>query len=122
MLKKFKIFDNQLWTYRWDWQWFTVSEAIDSLADYHSIDFSWVDNEDTELTIYEFLDTLKNENERLSFLCEHWDWDTHHCIFWIDWEMFGWDYYRDDTLSNFIAWYTGKWQIEMEVRFYYLDK
>jgi hypothetical protein len=117
--RMFKIWDNQLNEYRWDWQWFTTSNAVDSLADFHSIDWKWVNDDDSEQTIYEFLDTLKSEEERLSFLMEHWDWDIHHCIFRASDVCIGWDYYRDDTLDEFIADHADINEVEMETRFYF---
>lgn len=114
----FKIWDNQLHQYRSDWQWFTTQSAIDSLADYHSVDFSWVDDDDNSLTIYERLDKMDNEDDRLLALLEHWDWDLHECIFW-KWDVcVWWDYYRWDIMENYQADHKSD-GVEMEMRFYF---
>lgn len=115
----FKIWDNQLLEYHWNWEWFTTSSAIDNLANYHSIDWKWVDDYWTEQDIFQFLDTIENEEKRLEFLLEYWDWDIHHCIFRV-WDVcYGWDYDRWDTLQNFIEWGIVDKPVQMEMRFYY---
>lgn len=72
-----------------------------------------------DCTIYEFLDMLESEEERLSYLLDYWDWDIHHCIFRASDVCIGWDYYRDDTLDEFIADHADINEVEMETRFYF---
>lgn len=133
----FKIWDNQLMQYFHDWQRFTEQEAIDCLLSYHDIDYSWqiikkdevwneLRDEDWKLifedcSIYDFIKTIEKREDKLSYLLDYGDRDTHHCIFWC-WDIcYWWDYDRGDTLQNFIEWWLGAEdkRVEMEMRFYF---
>jgi hypothetical protein len=76
MTKKYKIYDDQVGRYFGDDALFDNKlEVIDQLADYHNTDFTGCDDEDNEYKdIYAYLETLKDDEERLNFLLEHGQW------------------------------------------------
>lgn len=82
---KFKIFDNQTFTYKNDGNWFTEKEAIEYLANYHSTDYTGRMMTPTgyeSCTIEQKLESLRTDTEQLVYLCEYGDWDTHEVVFW----------------------------------------
>ncbi len=51
-------------------------EILDTLAEYHNIDYTGVkDNNEEYEDIFEFLNTLKNQQERLNWLLEYGEWE-----------------------------------------------
>jgi len=77
----YRVKDLQYWGYLSDISdtptlFGSKEEVIKALADYHNSDFSGVRDDDTPYeNIFEFLATLKNEQERLEFLLEHGQWE-----------------------------------------------
>lgn len=69
----YKIVDTQIeGKYFWDGYVFqNKKEIIDVLASYHEVDYG--DNTKYN-NIYKFLDTLKNDEERLNWLLEYGQW------------------------------------------------
>ena len=67
----FKIRDNQLDRYFWDWHEFkSIKEMVEALADYHDIDF------DHDESLQEYLDWLFKDDDqaKLDRLCDYWMW------------------------------------------------
>lgn len=55
---------------------YSKKEIIDNLTAYHDIDYSGVkDNDEPYSSLYEFLDTLKDDETRLDWLLEHGQWE-----------------------------------------------
>lgn len=54
----------------------TLQDVINRLADYHDNDWSGVNDSDEPITIYETLDVMEDDMERITFLCEHGTWDV----------------------------------------------
>ena len=51
-------------------------EILEQLADYHNIDYSGVkDNEEPYEDIWEFLNTLKDDEARLNWVLEYGEWE-----------------------------------------------
>lgn len=59
----------------------TTKQIIKRLANYHSIDYTGVkDNDEPYNDIYEFLNTLKNDKERLEWLLDYGTWRIKRVI------------------------------------------
>jgi hypothetical protein len=53
----------------------TLEDIIEELADYHDIDYEGVkENNEPYKNIWEFLNTLKDDTERLNWLCCYGEW------------------------------------------------
>ena len=50
-------------------------EVIDHLAEYHSIDWTGVDDDDNPISIWEFLETLRTEDEKLEWILCYGQWE-----------------------------------------------
>lgn len=106
MKKLFKIYDNQLNEYKNDGQWYTINEAIDALANYHDNDWTGVDDNDEPKTIYQWLDEMKDDDDRLSTLMEYGDWDLHYFIYKSkkdDTICYGGEYDRPDKVEEYLS-------------------
>jgi len=73
----YRIYDLQLNDYFSSGEVFkTKADIISRLANYHDIDYIGVKSDDSEYyDIFEFLDTLKNDTERLNWLLDYGQWE-----------------------------------------------
>ena len=54
----------------------TKKDILDQLASYHDIDYTGVKDDNTPYeSIWEFLNTLENDTERLNWILEYGEWD-----------------------------------------------
>lgn len=77
MKTKYRIADCQISRYFADGELFdSKKEILDQLASYHDIDYKGVKDDDTPYKdIYEFLNTLKNDEKRLNWILDYGEWD-----------------------------------------------
>lgn len=77
--KQYRILDNQVGRYFWNGEIIgNKKEVIEALADYHDTDYKGVkdDGKDTPYkNIWEFLATLKDDDEKLNWLLEYGEWE-----------------------------------------------
>lgn len=73
---QYKLIDLQGMELKEDMIFDSIAEVIEELADFHGVDYEGInDNNVPYKDIYQFLDTLKTEQERLDFLLDYGQWD-----------------------------------------------
>jgi hypothetical protein len=77
----FKIKDNQIDRYFHDGEIYEdVEDAVEDLASYHDIDFTGVDDNDNELTIWEYMEKFRSPEEKMEWLQDWGDWEIEEII------------------------------------------
>jgi len=57
------------------------AKILEQLASYHDIDYTGVKNDDTPYKdIWEFLNTLENDEARLNWILEYGEWEIEEVI------------------------------------------